>query len=75
MSEINMRGLRQVLQKFEENGRSAFGTHWHIANGGYDLWWELYYDRRPVIGCVDGCVENYCLPKDILTEMKVSIGL
>ena len=51
---INFRGLKSVLEKFNDNGRYAKGTHWSIANGGYDLWWELYYDNIPILQCVAG---------------------
>ena len=51
---INFRGLKSVLEKFDNNGKYAEGTHWSIANGGYDLWWELYYDGLPILQCVAG---------------------
>lgn len=51
---INFRGLKSVLEKFDNNGKYAEGTHWSIANGGYDLWWELYYDDLPILQCVAG---------------------
>ena len=54
---INFRGLKSVLEKFNDNGRYAEGTHWSIANGGYDLWWELYYDGLPILQCVAGELE------------------
>lgn len=50
--------LRYVLKKFMEmdwKGVSRSGS-WHIANGGYDLWFELYYNNTPVADCVDGAV-------------------
>ena len=54
---INFRGLKSVLKKFDNNGKYAKGTHWSIANGGYDLWWELYYDGLPILQCVAGELE------------------
>ena len=54
---INFRGLKSVLGKFNDNGKYAKGTHWSIANGGYDLWWELYYDGLPILQCVAGELE------------------
>lgn len=57
--DINFKGFRSTLMKFESDGYNVQGTHWRIARGGYDLWWEIYYDSLPVIGCVAGEVENY----------------
>ena len=48
---ISLRGLRQLLVKFDEDGKLAEGKHWKIANGGYDLWWVLYYDDIAVVEC------------------------
>ena len=54
---INFRGLKSVLGKFHDSGKYAKGTHWSIANGGYDLWWELYYDDLPILQCIAGELE------------------
>ena len=54
---INFRGLKSVLRKFNDNGKYSEGTHWSIANGGYDLWWELYYDGLSILQCVAGELE------------------
>ena len=51
---IKFRGLKPILKKFDDNGKCVKGTHWSIANGGYDLWWELYYDDIPILQCVAG---------------------
>lgn len=50
----NLSGLRQQLRKFDEDGHYVSGTHWSIARGGYDLWWQVSYDRLPIISCVAG---------------------
>ena len=60
-NKISLQGLRQVLRKFDEDGMYASGTHWSIGRGGYDLQWELSYDRVPIIDCVGGVLENNCL--------------
>ena len=54
---INFRGLKSVLEKFDDNGKYAEGIHWSIANGGYDLWWELYYDDLPILQRIAGDLE------------------
>ena len=73
---INLAGLRQILRKFDENGRLAVATHWKIARGGYDQWWELYYDEVPAVDCCAGEIEKefdldealYRRIKDIILE-------
>lgn len=49
--KISTRGLRTLLEKFNEDGKRVEQTHWSIGRGGYDLWWELYYDGTPVVDC------------------------
>lgn len=63
MININLRGLRQILRRFDENGYHVRATHWSVARGGYDLQWELYYDRIPVVDCVDNEIINIGLDK------------
>lgn len=45
------------LRRFDEVGRYAQSGKWQIGRGGYDLNWELYYERLPVVDCVDHYVE------------------
>ena len=44
------------MKKFEEHDwRGSFSSgNWKITNGGYDLWFELYYKNQPVMQCIDG---------------------
>ena len=56
--KINLKGLRQTLRKFDEDGFCVSGKHWKIAKGGYDLYWELYYDNVPVVDCVCNRLER-----------------
>lgn len=48
--------LVYCLNKFEETGKTVRKGFWQISNGGYDLWYEIYYVDEPVIKCVDGKV-------------------
>lgn len=60
MKEIlNIQGLRRMLSDFKENGRHASYGRWSIARGGYDLWFEVYHNDKPLMGCVDGTLEVY----------------
>lgn len=47
-------GLKAVLKRFDDNGwRGCYRQGpWSIANGGYDLWFELYYEDTCVARCV-----------------------
>ena len=63
---ISLRGLKATLEKFDENGKYAEGKHWNIGRGGYDLWWELYYDNMPIARCVAGTLE---ITFDALTDV------
>lgn len=50
--------LRKALDTFDRNGRYSSRGHWSIARGGYDLWFEIYYDNYPVVDCVAGELER-----------------
>ena len=60
VENVNFNGLLYCARKFEEDGRFANGKHWKIANGGYDLLFEVYYDNFPVAGYIrDDGFSNY----------------
>lgn len=68
--KVDLTGLRVALEKFEENGEDARCGSWRITKGGYDRWWELYYDGTPIFQCVAGelkSVDNFLKE----TERKV----
>ncbi len=65
---INFIGLRTALEKFEENGKHAKCGKWSIANGGYDLWWEIYYEGYTVLQCIAGRLEGGFKPIPEFTE-------
>lgn len=56
MENIKFAGLKSALKAFDVHGwKGSFSSgEWRIANGGYDLWFELYYSGQPVARCVDG---------------------
>lgn len=68
--DFKISGLRNVLRRFDSNGSSAKSGHWYIGNGGYDLDWELYYDNQPVIDCINGRLENVCLPSAVWNKIS-----
>ena len=65
---IRFSGLRTALEKFEENGKYAKCGKWSIANGGYDLWWEIYYEGYTVLQCIDGELQGGFRPIPEFTE-------
>ncbi len=62
--ETNLNGrdksdFKQMLKTFDNNGKYAKRGNWEIGRGGYDLWYEISYNKVPVIGCTDGKVSAY----------------
>ena len=66
----NFNGIRQLLRMFDDDGYCVYGVRWKIARGGYDRWWEIYYDEIPVINCIDGTIENCCLEDAQFDRLK-----
>lgn len=64
---------RLVSKFFNGNNKYYKSGMWHIANGGYDLIAEIYYDNIPVIDIVRGPrIENCCLnSKEFFDACKV----
>ena len=57
-NDLELYQLRLLLKTFEEHswkGNYSLGK-WKISNGGYDLWFEVYYNETMVLQCVDGLV-------------------
>lgn len=67
--KISCRGLRKILRRFDADGHHVQGRHWSVAKGGYDLWWQLYYDDVPVADCVCGELYNDCLPEAVFKKI------
>ena len=85
MDEIKYSGLKSILKAFDEHrwiGTYSNGN-WRISNGGYDLWFELYYLGIPVVQCIDGkliSTSNFTFPDkerlfneilEVYTHLKV----
>ena len=51
---IKFNELLNALKQFDENGKLGESGKWKIANGGYDLWFEVYYEGYTVLQCIDG---------------------
>lgn len=63
-NEITFSGLKSALKMFKENswrGSTTFGF-WRIAQGGYSMWFQVYYKDELVLDCIEGELEsNYGL--------------
>ena len=56
---MNKGQIREMLKTFDRNGKYSKRGDFHIANGGYDLWWEMYYKGTPFMTCIYGNIEDY----------------
>ena len=66
---VNLRGLREQLRNFDEDGHYVSGTNWSVSRGGYDLNWELSYNNIPVIDCVANTLINIGMDKKIFEKV------
>lgn len=53
--------FKRMLLRFDNNGWKGRYNEgpWSIANGGYDLWFEIYYNNTLVAQCIDGEVSSH----------------
>lgn len=53
--------FKRLLLRFDEHGwKGRFNEGpWSIANGGYDLWFEIYYENEPIAQCIAGKVSSH----------------
>ena len=67
VDETNLSGFKQMFQKFMGGADNSAYTNgnWKIATGAYDLWFEIYLNGTPVIGCVDGKCKWYKNPMEV----------
>ena len=63
-------GLKTALKNFEKNGEYAKCKDWSIANGGYDLWFEIYYNGYTVLQCINGKLQGGFRPIDFTEETE-----
>lgn len=61
-------GLKTALNQFDKTGKYTKCGNWSIANGGYDLWWEIYYNGYTVLQCVAGKLCGNFRPSPEFTE-------
>lgn len=63
---MRLKGLKDVMMRFDKHGwKGNFRQGaWRIANGGYDLWFELYYKETPIMQCIAGII-HYTAPEHL----------
>ena len=68
---LDWNGLIPCFTMFDEHGwKGSFSkNNWRVANGGYDLWFELYYNDQPVVDCIAGKLSAWGMPQDVLDEI------
>ena len=69
--DIKMSGFKQMLEAFIPNGKQAKRGKWGIANGGYDLQWEIYYNGVPFMECInnEASFKNNYMPYKIACKI------
>lgn len=70
MENISFAGLKTALKKFDADGRYAECGNWSIANGGYDCWWEIYYQGYTVLQCINGELQGGFRPINFTEETE-----
>ena len=50
--------LKRLITRYSNGNNNSYKDgKWSLAIGGYDLWFELYYNGILIIQCIDGCLE------------------
>lgn len=62
---VNMGGFNNMLRTYNEKGGSVKNGPWRICDGAYDLWFELYYNETPILGCTDNICKWYSNPETV----------
>lgn len=62
---VNMGGFNNMLRTYNAKGGSVKNGPWRICDGAYDLWFELYYNETPILGCTDNICKWYSNPETV----------
>lgn len=62
---VNMGGFKNMLHAYNAKGGSVKNGPWRICDGAYDLWFELYYNETPILGCTDNICKWYSNPETV----------
>ena len=58
-NDKDARDLRNLTKRALESNGGGKQNLWSIQHGGYDLYYEVYYNNKPVFGVLNGFVEIY----------------
>lgn len=60
-NKISVKNLKTALANFKGKNwkNSAKCSNWTVSKGGYDLWFEIYYNNIPVMQCIADKL-NWC---------------
>ena len=77
VDETNLSGFKNMFQKFMGGADTCSYTNgnWKIATGANDLWFEIYVNGTPIIGCVDGKCKWYKNPMEVDLSKEDSIKI
>ena len=67
---ITFTGLKTALKKFDKTGTYAQCGDWSIANGGYDLYFEIYYKGYTVLQNISNKLQGGFRPLDFTEETE-----
>lgn len=71
---MSYNSLKKLIMKYNDGDKDSYRSgNWSLGVGGYDLWFEIYYDDIPVIQCIDGYLEICNNNMDIDFDKSISI--
>ena len=62
---LNFGGFKNMLQTYNVKGGSVKNGPWRICDGANDLWFELYYNETPILGCIENVCKWYSNPETV----------
>jgi len=62
---LNFGGFKNMLRTYNVKGGSVKNGPWRICDGAYDLWFELYYNETPILGCTENVCKWYSNPETV----------
>ena len=62
---LNFGGFKNMLRTYNVKGGSVKNGPWRICDGANDLWFELYYNETPILGCTENVCKWYSYPETV----------
>lgn len=71
---MSYNSLKRLIIRYNNGNKDSYKDgNWSLGVGGYDLWFEVYYNNIPVIQCIDGCLEVCNKNMNIDYDKSISI--